>query len=318
MTNHKLLSAFYHPTTIVAIDDNQNFLKTIKLLFAGTKVELFEDPLTALAFLNQYSQPTLSAKKVLTADAPELYAIENYQFNLNLINFLSVLNNAARFNEIAVVIVDYHMAGMNGLELCGKLKDHGYKIILITADEDRSIAVDELSKGTIDYYLMKNEPEFNNKLNAIVEKMKMAYFYELSKSIIEPLARDMSSIFNQIAFADFINHFITENNITEYYLIDPNGSFVMIDIDSNIHWLIIKSDEDLNAYLDLATDSQAPLGILNAIKARTILPFFATKSEITQVEGKLWENHTYPARPIKNIENFYYGHITDKVLFPLK
>lgn len=317
MANKELLSAFYHPTTTVIIDDNKSFLKTITLLFTTSKIHTFEDPLIALAFLNKYLRPTLSLKKPLQASDPELYAIEEYQVNVNLMSFSSIINNPERFEEIAVIIVDYHMSGIDGIELCKRLKGHRYKIVLITADEDRGLAVDELNNGTIDFYLMKNDPNFNKKLNEIVAKMQKAYFHELSKSVVETLMDDKNSILSLPTFPSFLNNFIENNRIAEYYLIDPTGSFLMLDSTGKVHWLIIKRDEDLNGFLDLATDSQAPTTVLNALEARTMIPFFATKNEMSQVEGKHWESFIYPSKHVPDIDNFYYAHITNKELFPL-
>lgn len=315
-----LLSPFYYPTSIVVVDDNQSFSEAVSgILTSVSHVYTFTDPIKALSFLENYAE-TSSAMKTLQAEDNELYASEEYRLNINLTKFMQRLQDPDRFKEIAIVIVDYHMEQMNGIELACRLRELKSlysKIILITADKDRAISVDALNEKQIDFYIMKSDPDFNEKLNKLVIKMQMSYFTELSKSIIDSIKNDTKSILSQPGYSEFMKSFCKKNKIAEYYLIDPIGSMLLLDDYGNIHWLVIKNEADLNSFYDLASDSHAPSSVLEDLESRKVMPFFATKKELSLVEGSQWENFIYPANIIPEINNFFYAHVKDKALFPI-
>jgi CheY-like chemotaxis protein len=65
------------------------------------------------------------------------------------INMVHMIYEPSRFNNIAVLVVDYSMPTINGIEFCKQLGDkHVYKILL-TAEADSDIAINAFNDGII-------------------------------------------------------------------------------------------------------------------------------------------------------------------------
>ena len=121
---------YSHPCTWVFIDDHTRFLRALDATLPEHQPrKMFDKPREALDFLKgcqsaNFLKPTSS------------YEDEELVLRLDLGRITSRLTDAKRFAEVSVVVCDYAMPGMNGLELLEQIPDRAIKRILLTGVAD--------------------------------------------------------------------------------------------------------------------------------------------------------------------------------------
>ncbi len=146
--------ALFFPTKIILIDDDPSFLKTLGLkLSENFLVETYEDPRKALDNIRE------SQSKFSIMD-PAALLDENQSdqdsSSLNLAKINSIVANQEKYSLVTVVIVDYLMPSMNGIEFLEQVSDFPIMKILLTGNADLQLALDAFNRGVVDKFLVKN------------------------------------------------------------------------------------------------------------------------------------------------------------------
>ena len=89
--------------------------------------------------------------------------------------------NETKFNQVSVVVIDYEMPGINGIELCKLIKDTTIKKIILTSRATERIAIDAFNNQTIDAFIFKEEIE--KSLIPTIQKLQYNYFADISSHI---------------------------------------------------------------------------------------------------------------------------------------
>ncbi len=152
-----ILPCCLFPTTFVIVDDDETFLNSLELSLcvAGITVQAFVEPKNALAFIN--SQQTLDLDDYYTTrvDISDNHSVYDTQADLSAI--LKQLHNTERTKRLSVVISDYHMPQINGLQLCTEIKSPSLKKVLLTSVASDYMAVSAFNDGTIDQFIEKGQ-----------------------------------------------------------------------------------------------------------------------------------------------------------------
>ncbi len=308
------IPAYYYPTTIAIIDDNKRFLSTI-----GFKLDecftyrLFDSAEKALDyFQNEYTFNPIVKRCFTNRQDETSHLSTHYGLQIDFEAIGKEVMNANRFDEIAVMMVDYNMPTCNGIEFCKQMQHLPIKKMLVTGAATQAQAVDAFNQGLIDKFILKDTIDFGEQLNRDLTELRHRYFRDISEGIIRPLLTEKNSVLNKPAFADFFNAFCKQHDIFEFFLYDAQGSFLLVNVDGEISWLIIKSHADLNGYLDLAENSDAPASVLADLKAHTVLPFFPSQQDLNRVRGEKWKDYLHPAQLLAVDPAFSYAFIQNK------
>jgi len=296
----------YFPTTVLFIDDKKSFLEGISLnLPSNLSYRLFDSPIKTLDFLNRY-KPDPFTNRCLSQ-------LEENTFEININCIHKEIYRPERFEEIQVIVVDYAMPGINGLELCEKTSTH-FKKILLTGEADESLGIKALNKKIIHHFIRKNEDNLVEDLNQTILEMQFAHFQEISKPIISNLNKKPGKPYHCLedqAFYQFFKDLIQKNNIIEYYLIDNPACFIMLDINGTCSFLITKSNEDLDTYYNAARDDGASDEILKALKEEKKIPYFGDKN-FWEINAAEWKNYLYPSKKLEGENQEYFYAIINK------
>lgn len=142
-----VLPLFSHTLTVALIDDDSLFLEAISaLLKENYPLKTFNNPIIAVNFFYNYYSLLPSLK--LTRDCTE---------------------------EIGVIIIDHNMPGMNGIEVCRKLKLLPVKKILLTGEGSDKLAIDALSEGIIDCFIRKDSLSLPEDINLSLRRLTQEY-----------------------------------------------------------------------------------------------------------------------------------------------
>lgn len=310
MHNFSIPVCFF-PSTVLFLDDNRDFLLNFILqLDENMAYQIFDKPESALKFvqdnnctLDELNQSCLSEY----ADAKNLFSASQ-TVNVDLAAIHAELYNPRRFNEISVVVVDYAMPGMNGIEFCRRLENNQIKKILLTGMADEHLAVEAFNEGLIHRYIKKSDMEASDLITQSINELQNQYYQEMSRVIVKMLSVSSPTCLKDKKFANFFHEFCAEKNIVEYYLMDTTGSFIMLDMEANISFLVVKKEQDLEASATFAKENNAADDVIRQLESKAVVPFLWHKIK-SQKENFDWSTHVLPATKIEGDEIYYYGYI---------
>jgi CheY-like chemotaxis protein len=317
----------YFPTTVLLIDDEKSFLKSFHIQINRlTKPLCYTDPQLALRYLTQEYKPIanpsqwISSLKYDEIETDELLAHEHGYLDIDFFAIHKTLYRPDRFKEISVVISDYAMSGINGVEVFKQLKQYHFKKCLLTGIATETTAVEAFNQGIIDKFILKNPDSLVSKteLNAILADLQKQYFEALSYDVMLRLVNNPKSCVGEPLFKTLFDRIVQENKIIEYYLVSESGCFLMFDIDNNPYWLIVKSEDDMKYYEISASENDAPASITNALKKRKKVLFLFTKKDDEEVPYTEWNHYLHDAEKLKGEKNtFYYSFLKGKSVYDL-
>ena len=324
------IACCYYPTTVVFIDDNQSFLDNVLLgLDANISTRSFIEPAEAIEYLQGHMLASF-AKKYLrslrgseNSDEFDFSNVEHGYVDVDVFSIHKEIYNPSRFATTIVVVVDYTMPEMNGLELCSVLKGYPFKFVLITGDATTEKAVEAFNEGLIHQFIPKSSNDFINKLQTIICSLQKQQFEEFSDVVIENLSAGNSIGLNDLLLVKFIKDFFEQNNIVEYYLLNESGCFLMANSNGDLSCLVIKSEDEMTEYANAAIDNYGKEKIIRELQSREKVLFICTEKEHISTTVNSWGKCLYPATKIIGKDNtYYYSHIKkiedDCCVFPNK
>jgi CheY-like chemotaxis protein len=204
------------------------------------------------------------------------------------------------------VVVDHDMPEMNGFELCQNLKDFPVKKIMLTGVASHAKAVQAFNAGIIDRFIDKGSPELFTLLNTAIAELQEIYYREQSQSLIQTILNQADTCVVNPEFQALFKQLCQQKNIAEFYQLDVTGSFLLLDYEGKITWLFVKSRQEMEDYLDIATENSAPQTIIDALKNKQKLPFFLTPEDY-QLPFDQWQPYLHAAQQLGNGEKYYYA-----------
>lgn len=310
MTSH--IPAYYYPTTVVFVDDKPDFLTNFSLqLDRKIASQLFTSTSNAIAHIKKATNSNhISQRSFSIAEETEGNPITNQTVTFNLSVIQEEIYNPKRFSEVSVVVVDYDMPSMNGLEFLEKLGNCPLKKILLTGKADEKIAVKAFNEGLINHFIQKSDRDVLQTVETKIFELQEQYFSDMSEDMLTLLARNSPSFVTDPIFADFFHQLCKKHHIVEYYLIELTGSFLLLDVFGNASLLTIKCYEDLNIHYEFAVDNGAPQEVLDEIRSGNKIPFAWHADDYFAVkEPEDWVNQLRHAEEIKGKEIYYYAFV---------
>ncbi len=305
---------YSYPTTAILVDDSTAFLTNFSLqLDNQLALRLFSFPHDALACIkNSEDSSHLSERSFDFSQELGGNPITNQTVTLNLATVQDEVYNPKRFSEISVVVVDYDMPGMTGIDLCRKLANKPIKKILLTDKGHEKIVIAAFNEGIIDHFIQKQDKNVVSLIDETIKKMQKKYFLCMSKDMRAVLAQEAPSFISDPLFCEFFDQLCVENDIVEYYLTELTGSFLLIDSHAQSSLLIVKCYEDLNIHYEFAQDNGAPESVLEDIRSGNKIPFAWKADDYFKLHSaEEWKDHVYPAEEIQGKEIYYYSFIKD-------
>ncbi len=296
---------FFYPTTVMFVDDNQQYLSSM-----GTKLRrrgayrYFVSPHDALSFLEgQRVASAASGCVSLFADNPN--PVGDHVIRLDLRSIVRTLLNPARFAEVSVVVINYDMPGINGLELCRKLAHLPVRKLLFTGSADERLAVEAFNEGVIDGFLSKGTQDVFERLGERIEELQRDYFADLSRFVDEALSYDSMEFLRDPSFAHFFERLREKHGVVEFYVSNEPTGLVLVDEEGAVSLLAVQSKAQLAQTAELALELGVEKPLVGEIRARRAMPVFWWGEGISEGKPRDWERHLHPATPLEG--DYYYA-----------
>lgn len=310
----------YFPTLSILVDDNARFLQGLQRFLGKEQVaQVFDNPANALNFLSQH----VKSENNLLYELLSLKEFENNEEEesvyVDISNISKLLYKKDRFDEPSLIIIDYAMPGMNGLEFSEKVKNQIFlpiKIILLTGEANEQTAVQAFNDGVIDKFIKKSAEDCLEKVKEYIQSLEIKYFQDISRIILDFFRAKSNFVLEDPEFIKLFNKVCQENKIVEYYLIDDSGSFIMLDEQGNITRLIVKTEEDMRSQYELALyDKNVSDETLNKLKNFESLVYFYNKKTVLY-SAKDWQLEN--ASMIEGKNKYFYSVIKGTNNYPLE
>lgn len=309
----------YHPTTVIFVDDSNNFLKNMTFqLDPRIPYKTYQKPKEALESLKQSKSLDTSFLKFIQKDSsndlPESGKCAiNYEFS----TLYEEIYNPNRFQNVSVAVIDYAMPTMNGIELCRELQDTPIKKILLTGEADYEEAIKAFNEGIIDKFIYKSQKAAGEIVNETIFELQKTYFKEQSSPLIDALNADQSSCFQDPLYHSLFNTVFKETNASDAYLLEPSGSFLLMECNGSLTWLLVKSRDELQEYVAQAREYEAPQSVIESLERGHKIPYFTNFSDYCDATNGAWEQYLHSASSWQGANKYFYCVIKELPYFQL-
>jgi len=302
------LAPYFHPTQIVLVDDDIDFLGNLSLqLEADLPYLLFDSTEKALAYINDRDDESPSRQR--------FFRLENEQegrrhVTLDTDALAREMHFTNRFSRISIAMIDYAMPRMNGLEFCRRIRDPHIKKILFTGVATETEAVEGFNDGVIDRYIRKSEHNVYEHLNRTIRELQHAHILETFKTAIDVFDIEMPPLLGDEAIAELLGTLRSRYEFVEYYMVFNPTGFLLIDGDGELYRLVIVDELEQQALVDQAAALGAPAECVRLLRSGENLldPAFMSRAQnVTSDAYRHWKSHMRVAECINGARNYRWA-----------
>lgn len=272
-------------------------------------VKLFDDTALALKYINEHQRENTlieKSEKPKPEGESEVW-VKQVLTRQNLKRF-----DEMKVREVSVVVVDYSMPSMNGIEFCENIKNSSIKKILLTGYATSTDAVKAFNNNTIHYYLKKNDENMLQELESTINQLQHAYFNELSSSIKSEAIDSGTPFFADPQLARYFRDSCESLGVTEYYYLTNPSRFALRTQNQEKFLCIIYTEEDITEHLQVLIEESAPANLYSAIESREFIPYFQSGDGFYEPGMINAIANVHPAHHVKGNVNYYCAIIPDQ------
>jgi len=278
----------YFPTRTLFVDDSKEFLEGLSLNFSSENqsYKYMTSAKAALDVLNKNNQEFFWYKQYLRNLEEEELEKKLVEFNIS--DFYRQMFNKDRFKAITTVVVDYDMPEMDGLAFCKEIANPNIFKIMLTGAADKDVALDAYDQGLIQAFIPKQDEGVYGLLGRRIKKGTDKYFTNISNIIFMALEKEKHNAFMKDEnFANFFKQLLQENNISEFYLAEGTGSYVLLNKDGEIDVFNLMPEEHVKQLCEEAQDQGVNAKDLKSLKdkKKVFYTFGLEKNAVPSVQS---------------------------------
>ncbi len=244
---------------------------------------------------------------------PDVPSIEpGDQFvQLRTSDIAGLVTDPSRFSQVSVVVVDYDMPGINGIQFCRQLADLPLRKVLLTGKATIDTAVRAFNERIIDGYIAKQDAMLATRLKTEIRALQMAYFTRVAEPLRSILGLDATRYITDPAIDELFAAECRAHDIVEHYVLAEPPGILMASSSGDIFVMTIHSEQDIVAHIEIATAANASVDLVRALAARAVVPVFPTPSGLYEKGLETtWRKHVWPARELQGDEQWYYALVS--------
>lgn len=304
------LPLYQHPTQVILVDDSASFIASLEFqMHPMLAVKSFDGSVEALRwiFAAYREHHDEQARFPEGAVLPQNTADGGTHGRPDISHICRMVKEPKRFLAPAVVVVDYAMPYIDGLDFCRALEGLPCKKILFTGEADEMVAVDAFNRGLIDRYLKKGDPDALDRLSVEIAALERQFFVERSAALKNLLARSAYSFLSDDTFVRLVYGLIKRHGFVEHYLFpDPSG-ILFFNAEGKAMLMVVETRVGLNSHLETAQDYGAPEDLQEALRRHRVVPFFWSSGGMYTEKVLNWQQYCLPACVCEGREDFFWA-----------
>ncbi len=297
MTLSRHVLPFFHQSTIIVIDDDREFLESFRSRFRRRMLcRAFGDPEEAIRHIRK-TTPRMPRHSgcVVPGDLVSSDGDQAVVFRPAVIRDL--MHDANRFEEVSVAVIDYDMPGINGLEVCRRLRDLPLRKVMLTGAADEKLAMGAFNEGLIDRFVLKQEADAVDRLEEVIHQLQVDYFGRIGNELSSLIGLNESAFLVDPVFHKYFDMLMERENAVEYFLSENPPGLQLVRGDGVVRTLLVQHYGALAVYA-VAASGQPP-GLNERISAGNCQPWFPTEFGFYSKEYySSWRTHLYPAERV--------------------
>ena len=312
----KILPLIYYPTKWLIVDDDKLILDSVQEAFSEeNQILAFQSPTECMKFLNIYSQPIIHNSFLKCMVNDESYITSKHaSVDFDITSLLEVYSRPERFNEISVMMIDYNMPEMTGVEFVKTCSHLPIQKLLFTGEAKNEDVIEAFNINLIDRFVRKGNKNMKEHLSEYLDELSLLYFQKASLPLLQHLETNERLPQSDPVFVHFFLDYCKKNSIQEFYLIDRQGSYFCVDKNNKKSTFIIHTEKSINYWIELNREEADGRNIsLDEIIHKNKIPFFGINKEAWQIENADWAEHFH--QPVINISgrvHYFCAVIYDK------
>jgi len=307
-----MLPVYQYPTVTVLVDDSQSFLDSLVFQLApqmGCKA--FCNAGSALDWVRQsYRQHPFSDGNGLIRVGYDENSdfLERRNVSIYLDRIYRIVMDRTRFALPSVLVVDYAMPQMNGVEFCRAVRDLPCKKILLTGQADEKIAIDAFNRNLIDCFIQKHDVSAFDRLDAEIIRLQREFFNEQTHTLKDLLTRHSYGFLSDPAIQHAVYQLSVRYRFVEHYLFPNPPGILFFDNHGKPTLMVIETEGGLTTQHEIAEDQGAPAQFLSALRERKLVPFFSDTGGMYLKEiADNWLSYCLPPQVCMGREVYYWA-----------
>lgn len=306
-----LLPVYQHPALTVLIDDSRSFLDSLEFrLNTRMACKSFHDASVAIDWLHDVykSSGQRKSKLMRVYFNDESDSLGKCTTSVDSGQIIQAVLDRQRFEMPAVLVIDYAMPQMNGVEFCRAIQNLPCKKILLTGYADEKIAIDAFNQNLIDCFFKKNDHDVLDNMEAEIIRLQNDFFVAHSATLTDLLSRHCYEFLSDPAVGELVKQLSNQYGFVEYYLFANPSSILFFDAGGKTQLMVIETRTGLISHLDIAQDQGAPPELLTALQESRLLPFFSdTDGVYRDTLGQNWMTYCVPPKICHGKQDYYWS-----------
>jgi len=304
---------FYFPTTVAIVDDSPDFLANLSLnLDPMLAFRVFNSPSATLAALNSEHASAPGPERFFSVyQQREEHSFDHHVIDLNMSRIHREVFNEKRFERYSVVVVDYDMPEIDGLEFCRRLEHLPMRKVLLTGKANEKLAVQAFNEGIINRFIPKQDPGAMTLLQGTIREMQEDYFQDIGRLMEGALNIGPLHFLRDPFFTELFRKICAELKIVEFYLCSSPDGIVLLDGDGVVTLLLVCSDETMRMHYEVAFDNAAPVELLDKLIKGTIVPYFWRSRGLYSRQYFDWPSYVHPAQECNGLQRYRYALVQE-------
>lgn len=257
------------PRRIVYVDDDGRMLDILRMTMpAQMSREFIGSPTAALAQLTQEISYWRGIERVLSQgyeqSAEGSGEAQHYA--------TSYFRDWRRFHLTGVLIVDYAMPGLTGLELVRQLGGSPARRVLLTGEADAEVAVKAFNSGLIHKFIPKGTPNLYKEVTRSANEMHRSVCEHIGHLLRSTLHPDHVALLYEPQVVQGLAARIEELGWNEYVVVGHPFGFLGMTHDGPLQWLQIETTASLKELAEALPEYGYPDADVQAVASGSCAP----------------------------------------------
>ena len=180
------------------------------------------------------------------------------------------------------------------------------KKILLTGESTDQLAISAFNECIIDCFIRKDNLSLTYDIRCYLQILTQQYIANNTKQLSKHLEIDRPLPISDPEFITFFKEWCHTHRIQEYFLIDLNANFLLVDESNEYSFFVTHTDYSLNKFIDLHDDDNKAIPFINSVKLREKVPFFGEGKESWNIDHQDWSARFLAPQILIGREKYYW------------